>query len=229
MTLWNDFLHLFFPDLCRLCHAPLIEGEAHICLHCLFGLPFTHYEQKAENPAALLFAGKIQVMRAAALLRYEKKGNVQQLIHYLKYKGNKELGYYLGRLAAWKIRQTPWYDTVDLLIPVPLHPRKKKQRGYNQAEWIAKGMASVLHIPVDTKSLQRCTQTGTQTRKSVYERWINVQEVFRLASPENLAGKHILLIDDVITTGATIGACAQAVFQAREVRVSIFSLAIAER
>lgn len=229
MTLWNDFLNLFFPNLCLLCHAPLIEGEEHFCLHCLFGLPFTHYEQKAENPAVLLFAGKIPVTQAAALLRYEKKGNVQQLTHYLKYKGNKELGYYLGRLAAWKIRQTPWYDTVDLLIPVPLHPRKKKQRGYNQAEWIAKGMASVLHIPVDTKSLQRCTQTGTQTRKSVYERWINVQEVFRLASPENLAGKHILLIDDVITTGATIGACAQAVFQARKVKVSIFSLAIAER
>lgn len=229
MKIWNDLLNLFFPKLCLLCKTPLIEGEEHICLHCLYQLPFTHYEKTLNNPTEQLFTGKIPIKRATSFLRYEKGGNVQKLIHSLKYKDNKELGYYLGKLAALKIQQSGTYKSVSLLVPVPLHPRKKRKRGYNQAEWIAKGMATILKIPVNTDNLKRVHSTKTQTRKSVYERWTNVQNIFKVEQPEIFENQHVLLVDDVITSGSTMGACAQAIINNSIPDISIFSLSIAER
>lgn len=229
MKIWNELLSLFYPDLCLLCRTPLTGGERHLCLRCLYRLPYTRYEQKPDNPAALLFAGKVPVSGASAFLLYEKESSVQHLIHSLKYKGNKELAYYLGRLAALNWKPGGLYETVDLLVPVPLHPRRQRSRGYNQAERIAAGIASVTGKPVDTVTLKRISRTETQTNKSVYDRWQNVDGIFELVSPERFAGKHILLVDDVLTTGATTGACARTVFQATGVRVSIFALAVAER
>lgn len=229
MNLWNNLLNLFFPELCLLCRTPLAEGEKHLCLCCMYRLPRTHYERKPGNPAEQLFDGKVPVEQAFSFLRYEKGGSVQQLVHALKYQDNKELAFYLGRLAASGIRQAQACRGIDLLVPVPLHKRKKRQRGYNQAEWIALGLASVLDIPVDTTGLQRVRATLTQTRKSVYDRWTNVQDVFCAKHPDRFSGKHILLVDDVLTTGSTLGACACAIQEATEARISIFSLAIAER
>ena len=225
--IFNDLLNLFFPKLCMICQTPLVGGEEHICLKCLYDLPRTDYDFQKENPTTFLFAGKVPVYRATAFLRYEKGGHVQQLIHSLKYHDNREIGFRLGRMAGLNYRQAIQSDCPDLLLPVPLHPKKRKQRGYNQSEWIARGLNSLLQLPIDTTSLRRIKETDTQTNKPTYERWQNVQDIFSVVAPKELEGKHILLIDDVITTGSTIGACAEALLTVPGVRVSVLAVAIA--
>ncbi len=226
--LWNDLLNLFFPHLCLLCKTPLVEGEEHICLKCLCDLPRTGYDFREENPATYLFAGKAPRYRAAAFLHYEKGGHVQQLIHALKYYDNYEIGYYLGRLMGQYYQEALLTDLPDVLLPVPLHPKKQRKRGYNQAEWIARGVNDILNLPIDTTSCRRTKETDTQTRKQVYERWENVQDIFTLSDSTALAGKHILLIDDVITTGSTLAACAQTLLTIPNTRVSVLAVAIAQ-
>ena len=196
--IFNDLLNLFFPKLCMICQTPLVGGEEHICLKCLCDLPCTGYDFLKENPATFLFAGKVPVYRATAFLRYEKGGHVQQLIHSLKYHDNREIGFRLGRMAG-------------------LH--------YPQA--IQSDCPNLLQLPIDTTSLRRIKETDTQTNKPTYERWQNVQDIFSVVAPKELEGKHILLIDDVITTGSTIGACAEALLTVPGVRVSILTVAIA--
>ena len=223
----NNLLDLIFPKLCLLCNEPLMGGEKHFCLKCLCNLPRTGFDYLRENPAMHLFTGKVFINHAAAFLHYERGGHVQQLIHELKYNDNKEIGFRLGRMAGLDYHQAILTDLPDLILPVPLHPRKKKKRGYNQSEWIARGINSVLKLPVDTSSLCRIRANETQTKKQVYDRWLNVQEIFTVVNPEALKGKHILLIDDVITTGSTLGACAEALLTVPGVRVSVLAVAIA--
>lgn len=226
--IWNNILDLFYPNLCLVCTEPLVEGEKFVCLYCLCALPHTHYHKRKDNPVEQLFMGKVPIVRASSFLFYQKENSTQILIYALKYKGNKELAYTLGRLAALELKAAgSELCTVDLLIPVPLHPKKEKRRGYNQSEWIAAGMSSVLNIPVDTLSLRRTKQTETQTKKSIFNRWLNVDGIFSLAENNSLAGKHALLIDDVITTGSTIGASANALSVLPGIQISIFSLALA--
>lgn len=227
-TIWNNLLNLFFPNLCKVCEKPLIEGEEQICLGCLCDLPHTGYHKQANNPVEQLFIGKTPIEHATAYLHYEKGGKVQSLIHSLKYHDNKELGYLLGRQVARELLAagSPICEA-DLLLPVPLHPRKKRKRGYNQSEWIAAGIRSVLNIPIDTDSLSRTAYTSTQTRKAIYDRWQNVCSIFKANQTESLKNKHILLVDDVITTGATISACIQALSDIPGIRISILALSIA--
>lgn len=227
-TIWNNLLNLFFPNVCKLCRRPLVAGEEQVCLKCLCDLPHTGYHKQTDNPVEQLFFGKNRIEHATAYLRYEKGGKVQTLIHSLKYHDNQELGYLLGRQMARELQadHSP-IGSVDLLLPVPLHPRKKRQRGYNQSEWIASGIRSVWNIPIDTRSLIRVTYTNTQTRKAVYDRWLNVRSIFQVIHPESLQGKHVLLIDDVITTGATLSACAQALSAIPGIRISILALSVA--
>lgn len=225
-TILNDLLNLLFPRLCLLCHSPLVEGEEHICLRCLSDLPYIAFKGIDNNPAMQLFAGKTDISHAYSFLHYEKGGKVQQLIHSVKYNDNKELGFWLGRLAASECMKSVFPDTIDLIIPVPLHPAKLKQRGYNQSEWIARGVCSATSLPTDNTSIHRAIQTETQTHKQIYERWINVKDVFSVVNPEKLQGKHILLIDDVATTGSTIEACAQTLLKVSGVRISVFTLAV---
>lgn len=151
----NDLLNLFYPRLCLLCQRSLMEGEEHICLHCSNHLPYTHFTDMETNPVCLLLQGKTSFVAATALLHFTKGGSGQKLIHSLKYHGNKKLGYELGRMAATTYRETGLFDTVDLLLPVPLHPKRMRQRGYNQSEWIAYGIRSVTGIAVDTSPLSR--------------------------------------------------------------------------
>lgn len=227
MKIWTDLLNLFYPNLCLLCKEPLIQGEEHICSYCLYQLPQTGFHLIDNNPAEQLFAGKFPIEHASSFLYYAKGGNTQKLIHSLKYKDNKKLGYYLGKLAAQTLSQTTYYNDIDLLVPVPLHPDRLKSRGYNQSEWIARGIASVLCRPTDSTSLQRIKKTTTQTRKSVFDRWTNVQDIYQIQSTLNFTDKHILLIDDVITSGSTIGAAAEVILKVPGTRISILSIAIA--
>ena len=227
-TIWSNFLNLFFPNVCRLCKRPLIDGENQICLFCLCDLPRTNYHKQIDNPAEQLFFGKSQIEHATAYLYFEKGGKVQQLVHSIKYQDNKELGFILGRQMAQElVADASSLCDIDLMIPVPLHPKRMKLRGYNQAEWIARGIASVWGKPIDTNHLLRAENTQTQTRKTVYDRWENVHSMFKTNHPEALINKHILIIDDVITTGATLSACADALINIPDVRVSILALAIA--
>lgn len=227
MTIWNDLINLFFPPCCLTCKNPLTKGEKHICIQCLYKLPKTGFHLRKNNPAEQLFMGKFAFENATSFLYYEKGGITQMLIHALKYKGNKELGFYLGVLAARDLIKSASYSSIDILVPVPLHTQRQRNRGYNQAEYIARGMASVLNKPIDTQSLRRTRTNTTQTKKSVFDRWVNVQEIFSLSTMQNFAGKHILLVDDVITTGSTIGACAEVILTVPNARVSLISVAIA--
>lgn len=226
-TILNDLLNLFYPRLCLLCQAPLMEGEEHICLRCSNHLPYTHFTDMETNPVCRLFQEKVSFVAATALLHFRKGGSGQKLIHSLKYHGNKKLGYELGRMAATVYRETGLFDTVDLLLPVPLHPKRMRQRGYNQSEWIARGIRSVTGIAIDTSSLSRVKKTESQTRKQIFERSENVENIFRLENAGALKNKHVLLLDDVITTGSTISACAEAMKAISGIRISILGIAVA--
>jgi ComF family protein len=226
-TIWDDLLNLFFPRLCVLCKEPLMANDEQLCLQCLCGLPRTNFFYEAENPVARLFAGKVALENATALFHYEKGGNVQRLVYAFKYYGNKELAYRLGRQAAQALKTHTAYRLVDFLIPVPLHPKRRRKRGYNQSEYLCRGLASVLHIPVRPASLQRRTKTATQTNRSIFDRWRNMQEVFALNDAESLRGRHVLLVDDVVTSGSTLLSCAEALLAIPGVRVSVLALACA--
>ena len=224
----RDFLALVFPNLCRACAGALVEGEKHICTTCLYDLPFTDFHLYPDNIVARLFWGRLSCHAAMAMLYFRKGSKVQSLIHQLKYQHQEELGIILGKLLGERLLLSTAYNEADLIIPVPLHPRKERFRGYNQSRKIADGIALIMEKPVSTKFLIRIRQTGTQTRKNRYRRFENMKSVFVVPHPETLTGKHVLLIDDVITTGATLEACASVLLEAGVSRVSIAALAFAE-
>jgi ComF family protein len=226
MRLLINFARLFFPRLCALCRMPLTQEEKQLCLDCLCNLPLTNFPAGEENPVFRLFTGKVNIAGATAWLHYEKGAKVQRLIHSFKYLNNKRLAYQSGRQMGLSLRPCIG-EEIDLLIPVPLHRKRQRQRGYNQSEWICRGLASVIPIPVCTDSLQRRKASGTQTNKSPDDRWINVQQLFALSDEHGLEGKHILLVDDVITSGSTICMCAETLLKAPGVKVSVLALAFA--
>jgi ComF family protein len=226
MRLLINFIHLFFPRLCVLCRTPLIQEEKQICLDCLCDLPLTNFPAGEDNPVFHLFIGKADIVNATAWLHYEKGAKVQQLIHSFKYYNNKNLAYQLGRQMGLSLQ--PYINQeIDLMIPVPLYKKRQRKRGYNQSEWICRGLASVVPIPVCTNSLQRRMASDTQTNKSLYARWTNVQQLFALSEKHELTGKHILLVDDVITSGSTLCMCAETLLTVPDVKVSILALAVA--
>ncbi len=225
-TLVKDFFFLLYPRHCIACDEALVASEAHICTSCLYNLPKTWYHYSDENPLAKMFWGRIDLEQAAAFLFYDKGMSVQRFIHEIKYRSNKELGNYLGRLYASDLSKFGVYKNADYLVPVPLHPKKEKDRGYNQSEIIAQGMSTVLGVPVNTTNLRRKVHTESQTKKNKLQRWENVRDIFELTTPHAFDNKHILLIDDVITTGATIESCAMALHAAKNIRITALSLGV---
>lgn len=219
------FYDLFFPPLCVVCGAPLRRGERVLCVQCLLKMPRTRLEAKEGNLMERMFWGRMPIVRASSLFYYRKGSPYRNLLWHLKYEGQREVGYVLGRIAAHELLSTGFFQGVDALVPVPLHPRKKWQRGYNQSECIARGLSCVTGIPVETHWLARASDKGSQTRQSVYTRWENAEGAFYLATTEGLRGKHLMLVDDVLTTGATLTACADAFRDIDGVRFSIFTLA----
>ncbi|MDR1646055.1 MAG: ComF family protein [Tannerellaceae bacterium] len=228
MILWNGWsklFDLFFPRLCAACNNLLLDDEKHICLSCLYSLPYTNFHRRADNPVAELFADKVQIEDATAFLFYNKGSNVQRMIHSLKYYGDEQLAYHLGRQAILNLQEHAPYTSLDYLIPVPLHRKKERARGYNQSEWICQGIASVLHVPICSTAIQRHLSTKTQTRRGIEERWLNVRNAFSLNQAEGLAGKSVLLVDDVVTSGATLRACAEALAAVPDIRIHILAIA----
>ena len=227
LKLINDLRVIFFPDSCCCCGSTLLSSENQICTECNLGLPFTDFSSIKDNPVEKIFWGRVQIESATALLTFSKKGSVQRILHSIKYKDNKELGVYMGRQLGTALAESHRFDDVDYLVPVPLHPKKLKKRGYNQSEEIAKGIAQKFDRPVVTDILIRTEFTQTQTKKSRFSRWENVSDKFTLSQTDTFAGKHILLVDDVITTGATLESCARAILQAHDAKVSVAGLAFA--
>ena len=225
---FNDLLELFFPTLCITCGERLIAQERYLCLHCWSDLPLTNFHQIQENKVAQLFWGRVQIENATAFFSYKKGSNYQHLIHFIKYKGLKELGYETGRRFGTVLSTSEKFNSVDLIIPVPLHPLKQKKRGYNQSEWIVKGISKTLEKPYSFTSLKRNLHTSTQTRKNRFERWKNVENIFEVVDPDSISGKHVLLIDDIVTTGSTLEACAYQLLKIDGVKVSIATLGFAD-
>lgn len=223
-----SLLHLFFPRYCVVCGSTLVEGEEAICTRCNIDMPRTNYHRVKDNLVERMFWGRIPMERATSYFFYRKGSDFRRILHLLKYGGRKELGAVMGRLMAADLQSADFFKDVDVIIPVPLHPRKRRARGYNQSEWIARGVSQLTGISVDATSVVREKQTETQTRKSTFERWVNVDGIFQLRHPELFAGKHVLIIDDVLTTGATTIACADVFCKVDGIRISVLTLAVAE-
>jgi ComF family protein len=221
----GDLISLIYPRLCQVCENSLFRNEQVICMKCRHHLPRIRFEDNTANPAAQVFWGRTPLRFVFTAFYYNKGNAVQQLVHRLKYRGNKETGLFLGGEIGKQIVKTNGYDDIDFIIPVPLHPKKQKQRGFNQSEIIARGIARETNIPLNNKLLCRTSFTATQTRKSKYERWKNVESIFEVRDENAIRGKHILLVDDVITTGATLEACALSLLLTEGVRVSIAAIA----
>lgn len=215
------------PRLCVICGRRLLPSQPLLCSHCTLHLPVTdYYLSPLDNPMARLFWGLFPIERASALFFYEPKASTRELIYDLKYRGFPMIGEEMGALIARHYQPAGFFEGVDAIIPVPLTRRRRWQRGYNQSEMLARGIREVTGLPILTDVLKRTSFKGSQTKKNQWERRENVDGVFRLVRPDDIRGKHILLIDDIITTGATIVACADELCKAGDVKISVLSLGL---
>ncbi len=221
-----DLAGLFYPNLCIGCKTSLRRNEKQLCLNCLMQLPLTNYHQIKENIIEKRFYGKVEVQYATTFLYFEKEIITQKLLHEIKYKGRKELGEQLGALFGSQLASSR-FNEIDAVIPVPLHPDKFRLRGYNQSEWIARGMAKTMKRPLVNDVLKRMVKNPTQTKKSVYERWENTAGIFDSENVTQIENQHLLLVDDVLTTGSTLEACIIPLQKIKGVKISIAALAAA--
>ena len=228
-TLFASACHLFYPHHCTGCGSDLLGKDDLLCLQCMEALPFTGFENYPHNPIERIFYGRLEVSAATSGFYFVKGGLIQHLVHGLKYKGDKETGLFLSRLIGNRIFESKRFENPDYLIPLPLFAEKEFKRGFNQAEVICNGLSSSMNIPVLSGNVVRIHSTETQTKKHRTERWENVSDSFKVNDPGILENKHIVLVDDVITTGATLEACGQAISAAADVRISIVTLAAATK
>jgi ComF family protein len=223
-----DFVSLLFPELCAACRESLVANEHLLCMDCRYNLPYTNFHLQADNIVARQFWGKIPVEAAYSLYYFNKGGNIQNLMHQFKYKGIKQIGNLLGNIAGQQLIKNETFNNVDYIIPVPLHKKRLRERGYNQSACFAEGLAEKLKAVVEENNLVRTTATETQTHKSRFARFENMKEVFVVRNPERLTNKHILLVDDVITTGSTLEACGAQLLKVEGLKLSIATIAYAE-
>jgi ComF family protein len=225
MKLINNLLSLFYPRLCAACGDALQQNEQCICLNCMLHLPETQFHKEHFNPLRRVFDGRVPVEEVTALMSYKKANKVQKILHHLKYSGRKEIGKILGEYFGGQLITEERYRNIQYILPIPLHPKKQKKRGYNQSEWIAMGLSKGMGIPYLTDVLVRTHYTDTQTRKSRFARWQNVKEVFEVQNPDKVAYTHVLVCDDVLTTGATTEAAIHKLLEVEGVKVSVVTLA----
>lgn len=221
----EDFVSLFFPRYCRGCFNSLVKGEELICTNCILEMPRSGYHLEQENPFYQKFRGRLTVKHVMTFFKFVKESRVQQLLHALKYKHQPELGKMLGRVYGQDLLEANYKDSFDLIIPVPLHSSRRSIRGYNQSEEFGKGLSQMLEVPCDDSYMMRKAKTETQTHKTKLSRWENVNNLFHVVNPEPIVKKRILLVDDVVTTGATLEACGQAILQAGCQELSIACIA----
>lgn len=227
VSLADDVVSLLFPRVCHACGQHLVRNENLICSECLVEIPRTGFESVRDNFTEKLFWGRCRLERAASFAWYVKGGRMSRLIYRFKYDGYRDVGFELGRLYGFSLASAGFTSGIDVLVPVPLHRRKERMRGFNQSLVIADGLSASTGIPVSTGNLVRRRVTATQTVRSRIERWGNVEGIFTVDRPGEFAGKHVLLVDDVITTGSTIDACCSALLEAADIKVSAVSLAVA--
>ncbi len=227
ISFFDDFIALFFPRLCLACEKNIRSGEDQICLFCSYKLPKTDFHKIHENPVVQHFWGRVPIRNATAMFYFQEKSPVRKMMHQLKYKNKPEVGIALGKIYGKILAQEEVYQNYHLIIPVPLHIGRLRQRGYNQSAMFAIGLSESMQIPWKN-SLERKLATQTQTRKTRLERFENVQHAFKLKSPKSLEGKRILLVDDVITTGATLEACALKLFEIPGIELSVVTIAFAK-
>ncbi len=229
ISFWRRLLDLIAPRLCVVCGHRLTVTEEAICSTCNFHLPRTDFHRNAyENEMAKLFWAQIPIERATAFFYYEPHAPTANLIYELKYKNHPEIGSIIGRMLAKEIQPSGFFDGIDGIIPVPLAKKRQRQRGYNQSEEIAQGISEITGLPIYGKSVRRNSFKGSQTSRGRWDRQENVEHVFELTDAEAVSDKHLLLVDDVVTTGATCIACAKALCQSGNVRISILSLGFAK-
>ena len=225
MRILKNMFAIFFPEICLCCNDYLATNESVICLTCRHDLPLTNFSFEENNLIEKSFYGRIPLQSATSLFYFFKKGNVQHLIHELKYKNQQQVGTFIGDWLGDQLIESGRFATIDCIIPVPLHPKKLKIRGYNQVTTFGESLAKKLAIPYYSTILIRVSTTKTQTKKLRFDRWKNVHELFHVQNNFTLENKHILLIDDVITTGATLEACYEALNKTKNLKISIACMA----
>ena len=219
----NSLLDLVFPKLCVCCGGVLMEGEENICLTCLYTLPRVVEKDYTDNKVMEIFLGRVRLEKAMSWCHFEKETSVQNILHHIKYKDKDKFARQIGEIMA---REMPnFFVDIDAIVPVPLHPKKERMRGYNQSVEIANGVQKVVGLPIFSQLLERTRFNETQTHKNKEERWKNTEGLFTLAPNDGFEGKHILLIDDVLTTGSTAIACLKCLEQIPNVKLSFLSLA----
>lgn len=220
----HSLLHLLFPHVCKGCGTDLDSQAGSLCISCISSLPETGFFQAADNPVEKIFWGRLPLVAASAGYYFTKTSMIQKLMHGLKYHQEKDTGLQLGRLMGKSLSQSSRFNSVDILLPLPLFPRRERERGYNQSALLCEGISEITGIPVLTQTVTRDQSTDTQTKKGRVDRWQNMAGKFRVIDPGALFGKHVLLVDDIITTGATLEACGQALRQATALSISIATL-----
>lgn len=227
-SVFRYVMRLLFPPVCAACGRPIGDGNDDIlCPGCMADMPLTHFWREKDNPVADKFAGHIPFVNACAMIYFVHGSRFRNLIHSFKYRGEWRYARRMGELLGGYLAGSGLYDDIDAVVPIPLHPLKRLRRGYNQSEYIARGMASALGAEVDTRSVVRRVHNKSQARRSRSQRWDNAAGVFAVRRPGRLAGRHILLVDDVVTTGATVVSCAETIVKAvPDCRISIAALAV---
>jgi ComF family protein len=228
-NIFSSTMHLLYPHVCTGCGSDLLEKDNLLCLTCIHDLPHTNFASLPNNPVEKDFWGRINLEAAYSQFYFSKAFLIQHLIHQLKYKGDTKIGFYLGEIMGKTMLKSNRFSNSDALIPLPLFADKEHKRGYNQATVICNGISSVMNIPVLSGAVVRQHATETQTRKHRTERWENVKDSFKVAKPAELNGKNLLLVDDVVTTGATLEACGNVILSATDAKLSIATLAYAAK
>ncbi len=221
----DSVIHLFYPDICFGCENEIIQGDELLCLSCIQSLPYTSFESMPDNPVSKLFWGRCSITAAFSTFYFIEQTPLQKIIHQIKYKNEKQLGIYMGRLMGYTINKLKTNTPIDLCMPMPLHPKKEQARGYNQSVLLAKGIEEVTGIPTARNILNRTQHTSSQTKKNRMDRWLNVENAFHISDPNEIKGKHVLLIDDVITTGASVEACVHTLHAHQAAGVTVAGLA----
>lgn len=228
MNLFADFLSLFYPKVCAACDGELLKGEESICLDCQLQLPYTGFINQTPNAVEQMFWGRVEIASAAAYLYFKKGSRTRKLMHRIKYKGEKELAQHIGKMMGEEMKRSERFKQIEGIIPIPLHKRKLRKRGFNQSEWFAKGLAEKLEVEVITDVLLKTSESKSQTKKNRWQRWLNMGEQFVVKQPETIAEKHILLVDDIVTTGATLEACIKLLQENTSCKISVATMAVTE-